>query len=246
MRTLSCSSWLGVREVNEVLVAECIGKRFNGRQVLSSATLRAVSGQVRALVGRSGVGKSTLLKIAAGLLSADSGSVFVAGAICPAPRLIDLASAGLFYLPDRGLLSNAFTVRTQLELIRRRFDGADPEEAMRRMGIAGCVDARPATLSGGELGRAELAAILVRRPTCLLADEPYRGISPLDRDALSRAFREIAASDAAVVITGHEVATLFDAVNHVTWCTDGTTYELGSPESAMADERFRRGYLGTR
>lgn len=230
--------------MNEVLLAECVGKRFKGRQMLASASLRAVAGQVRALVGRSGVGKSTLLKIAAGLLSADSGSVFFEGAACPAPRLIDLAAAGLFYLPDRGLLSNAFTVRTQLELIRRRFDGADPEEAMDRMGVVGCIDSRPATLSGGELRRAELAAILVRRPTCLLADEPYRGISPMDRDALSSAFREIAAPNAAVVITGHEVATLFDAASHVTWCTDGTTYELGSPQSAIANERFRRGYLG--
>jgi ABC-type branched-subunit amino acid transport system ATPase component len=79
----------------------------------------------------------------------------------------------------------------------------------------------------------------------VLADEPYRGIPPKDAELLTRVFRDLAAEDAAVVITGHEVPTLLDAAHHVTWCTSGTTYELGPPAHATRHEAFRREYLGS-
>ena len=55
---------------------------------------------------------------------------------------------------------------------------------------------------------------------------------------------ELAAGGAAVVITGHEVSALLDAADHVTWCTSGTTYELGPPATATRHDQFRRDYLG--
>lgn len=227
-----------------ILVADCVARSFAGRRVLSSASLRAVSGELRVVFGRNGIGKSTLLRIAAGLLAADSGSVHFAGRSYYEPRFARLAADGLFFLPDHDLLSSAFTLRHQLEMFRERFDGGDVVDCAARMGIDAHLDEHPDALSGGELRRAELAAVFVRRPRCLLADEPYRGISPVDHDRLTRAFRDLTANGVAVVITGHEVPTLLDAADHVTWCTSGTTYELGSPAIARRHEAFARDYLG--
>ena len=228
-----------------ILRAESVVKSFGGRRVLTSATLRAVPGELRVLFGRNGIGKSTLLKIAAGWLSPDSGAIHFAGRVYLSVSLAELAVAGLFYLPDHDLLSNAFTVRRQLEMIRRQFDGGDPAEAAGRLGIAEHLDKRPCELSGGERRRAELAAVLVRRPLCLLADEPYRGISPKDAEELTRVLAELAAGGVAVLVTGHEVPTLLAAADHVSWCTSGTTYELGPPAVAVQDPAFRREYLGS-
>jgi ABC-type multidrug transport system ATPase subunit len=230
--------------VKPILTADCIAKSLGGQRVLSSATLRAVPGELRVLFGRNGIGKSTLLKIAAGWLPPDSGSVHFAGRAYLAPRLAELAEWGLFYLPDHDVLSRAFTVRRQLEMLRVQFGGADVGEAAERMGIAGHLDKRPGALSGGERRRAELAAVLVRRPICLLADEPYRGVAPKDAEQLTRTFGDLAAAGMAVVITGHEVPTLLDAAHHVSWCTSGTTYELGPPAVATKHDAFRREYLG--
>ena len=227
-----------------ILVADCVGKSFRGRRILTSASLRAVPGQLRTLLGRNGAGKSTLLKIAAGWIQPDTGIVRWAGRTSAAVSLPQLAAVGLFYLPDHDLLSPAFSVREQLEMIRRQFDGLSPDEAAARVDVASHLDERPTALSGGELRRAELAAVLVRRPLCLLADEPYRGIAPRDAEALTGVLRGLAESGVAVVVTGHEVPTLLDAADHVTWCVSGTTYELGSPACAMRDDRFRREYLG--
>jgi len=227
-----------------VLAAECVTKSFRERRVLSSASLRAVKGQLRVIFGRNGEGKSTLIKIAVGRITADSGAVHFDGRAYLTPRFHELASRGLFYLPDHDLFSSAFTIRRQLEMIRRQFDGASIDAAADRMGVLDHLDRRPYKLSGGELRRAELAAIMVRCPQCVLADEPFRGVAPADAEHLAEAFRQIASTGVAVVLTGHEVPTLLEAADHITWCTSGTTYELGPPSSAVRDEAFQRGYLG--
>jgi ABC-type multidrug transport system ATPase subunit len=197
------------------------------------------------MLGRNGIGKSTLLKIAAGWLPADSGNIHFAGRSYEAVTLPALARQGLFYLPDHDLLSNAFTVREQVEMIRVQFDGGSVQLAAERLGIADHLDRRPSQLSGGERRRAELVAVLVRQPRCLLADEPYRGIDPRDVSDLTAMFAEFARSGMAVVVTGHEVSTLLEAADHITWCTSGTTYEIGTPAVAMRHDAFRRDYLGS-
>lgn len=229
-----------------VLIADGVGKWLGGRRVLSAATLRAVSGKVRVLFGRNGAGKSTLLKIAAGWLQPDSGVVHFAGQAYLHPTLATLARRGLFYLPDHDLLSPVLSVRRQLELLRRRFGGGDVDEAVALTGITLVADQRPPSLSGGELRRAELAAALVRRPRCLLADEPFRGVAPRDAEVLAVVLRKLADDGCAVVVTGHEVPTLFAAADDVCWCTGGMTYELGPPDVARAHDGFRRDYLGPR
>ncbi|MGH7649847.1 MAG: ABC transporter ATP-binding protein [Gemmatimonadaceae bacterium] len=100
-------------------------------------------------------------------------------------------------------------------------------------------------MSGGERRRAELAAVWVRRPLCLLADEPFRGIAPKDAEELTASFSQLAGDGVAVVLTGHEVPTLLHAADHISWCTSGTTYELGPPAAATRHNGFQAEYLGS-
>ncbi len=227
-----------------LLRVESVAKSYAGRRVLSSASLRVVPGELRVLFGRNGIGKSTLLKIAAGRVNPDGGSVHFGTHAYLSARLPNLAAQGLFYLPDADLLSTAFTVRQQLTLFQRQFGGGDVAAAADSVGVGAQLDQRPDRLSGGERRRAELAAVLVRRPTCLLADEPYRGLAPQDAELLTRVLRTLASDGVAVLVTGHEVPTLLAAADHITWCTSGTTYELGAPTVAVQHDAFRRDYLG--
>ncbi len=230
--------------MREILVADCIGKRYANRWVLHAATLRATRGELRALLGRNGAGKSTLLRVAAGVIQPDAGGVRFNGTTREKWRMPQLAREGLCFVPDRDLLSNAFTLRQQLSFAR------DDEKLIAsttdRLEIASLLDARPFELSSGERRRAEIAFAMVRQPACLLADEPLRNISPIDAEALLQVFKEIAHNGCAVVLTGHEVPALLAAVDHITWCTAGTTYEMGPPFMARTDERFVRDYLGSR
>jgi ABC-type multidrug transport system ATPase subunit len=227
------------------LEADTIGKAYRGTPVLTTASLRAYRGAITALCGRNGAGKSTLLAIAAGWRQADTGVVRLDGVTWLRPSLPMLAELGVFYLPDRAILSPGIPVGRQLAAVRRRFRSeADIDAVAETLGISSCLDLTPPRLSGGETRRAEIALACVRRPRCLLADEPYRGTSPLDAEAITRALRRLAADGSAIVITGHEVGMLFDAADTVAWCAGGTTREFPSAAAAREDWRFQRDYLG--
>jgi ABC-type multidrug transport system ATPase subunit len=229
--------------MTSILIAESIGKKFRDASILTSARLEAREGTVTFVAGRNGAGKSTLLKIVAGVLEPDHGSIRYRGAVLLRPRLHRLAQLGVFYLPDRDLLSPSFAVRDQLEIMHARFGGQAPEAIVDELGLTDVVDRKPGSLSGGERRRAEVALAMVRGPVCVIADEPLRGIDPKDQDELVSLFRRMADRGTAVVVSGHETGSLMAASDEVCWVTSGTTYGLGSPAEALDQERFRREYL---
>lgn len=226
------------------LVADCVSKAFGDRKVLTSASLRAKPGEVRAILGRNGEGKSTLMKIAVGRIQPDAGHVKLGDTVFMPASLPALALRGVFYLPDHDLLSATNTLGAQLTLFERQFGLRSVADAARMARVEHLLDRTPKTFSGGELRRAELALAIARKPKVFIADEPFRGINPADHDELTSIFRAMAADGCAVVVSGHEVPTLLAACDHVTWSTNGTTYELGPPAVARAHEAFSRGYLG--
>jgi ABC-type multidrug transport system ATPase subunit len=195
------------------------------------------------VAGRNGAGKSTLLRIAAGRLVPDYGTIRFGERLFTRPRLHQLAREGLFFLPDRDILSPSFTLHKQLNLISHRFGGRVVEEVAEQLGIISLLDRTPGAFSGGERRRAELALALVRAPRCLIADEPLRGIDPRDAGLLLESLRALAANDCAVIISGHEVRELLGASDEVVWVRAGTSYQLGAPEEALENDHFRREYL---
>ena len=193
-----------------------------------------------------GQGKSTLMKICAGVLDADSGWVEFDGQQYERPRLSTLAARGLFYLAESDNLVSALTVSQHFDLIEKRFGPGDRDLAASMMRLEVFLGARADTLSGGETRRVEMALALLRRPLCLLADEPFKSVDPLMCELLGNAYRHLASNGSAVVVTGHEVNALKPYLNSVVWVTSGTTYELGNADSAWQHDGFRREYLGPR
>ncbi len=229
-----------------ILAAESIGKSFGRTRVLASAGLWASPGSITALLGRNGSGKTTLIKIAAGWLRPDFGVVIFGDRRFTRPRLSTLARLGLFYLPDRDLLVPNHTLRRHLEAVKRRFAAARVEEGVDRLAVQPFLDRKPASLSGGERRRAELAVALARTPLCLLADEPFRELMPTETRSIADALRWLADDGCAVVVAGQEAETLLELADVVIWQTAGTTYYLGAPQEARRHPRFQRHYLGPR
>jgi ABC-type multidrug transport system ATPase subunit len=230
-----------------VLEADGIGRAFGRKVVLKSAGLRAWPGRITALMGRNGIGKSTLLRIVIGKVRADYGRIVYRGEFQTRPSLFRLARAGLMYVSQESALTSLYTVRQHVEACVRTFRGdATGKGALDRLCLNDLLGRRPFELSGGERQRASLALALVRRPSCLLADEPFSGVAPRDRPMITAALEELRAAGAAVVITGHDVEDLFHVSDEIVWMVSGTTHVLGSPEEAANHPQFRQEYLGPR
>lgn len=227
------------------LKADSISKWFGNRAVLTSAALEAHPGRITALLGRNGAGKSTLLKICSGVMAGSSGRVMFMGQHLESPRLHRLARMGLCYLPsERPLLSGSFRLGRQLEAISDLRSPGRLHEVVDALSLGNLVDLHPDTLSGGEVRRASIASAWLMAPTCLLADEPLRGIAPIDQELVVRILREMAAGGAAVVVTGHQTELLLDNSDDIIWATSGTTHPIGSPAEARGHWQFCREFLG--
>ncbi len=232
--------------VTPLLSAESIHKSFGRRKVLASAGLWATPGRITALLGANGSGKTTLFRIAAGRLRADHGTVIFKGQAFERPRLPTLANMGLFFLPDRDLLSFTVTLGRHLAALKHAFPSARVEEAAELLDVGHLLERKPKTFSGGERRRAAVAVALARDPDCLLADEAFLDAEPSDAGPLANAFHALADRDCAVVVAGQEVSDLLDLADEVVWVRAGTTEHLGSPQQACQNEAFRREYLGER
>ena len=211
-----------------ILSADSISKSYRGAKVLTSASLTVGEGSVVGLLGRVGAGKSTLMKICAGLVTPDSGWVRFGGTQYLRPQLHKLAGQGLFYLPERNGLSLGLTLRQHFAAVERRFGANACDEIIELLRLQSIIDAFPESLSGGEERRASLAVALVRKPRCLVIDEPLRSVDPILAELLGTCLRQL----------------VWPYLDSVVWMTAGTTCPLGSPDLARRNERFRREYLG--
>lgn len=227
-----------------LLQADSIGKIYNGQRVVTAASLDVRAGEIVGLVGRMGVGKSTLLKICAGVMTPDSGWVRFADVQYFRPRLHELAPRGMYFLAESRNLASNLSLQCHLDVLQRRYGSGTADDVIELLKLDSLLHPPTHTLSGGERRRAEIAVAMARRPTCLLADEPFRGIDPIAAELIGQALQHLAKSGCGVVITGHEIRSFLPFLHSVVWMTAGTTYALGSPADAWKHDRFKLDYLG--
>jgi ABC-type multidrug transport system ATPase subunit len=161
------------------------------------------------LAGPNGTGKTTLLRIAAGCLRAEIGRVNVNGRWIRRPTLARMARAGVFFMPDGPLLSPSLELTRQLGGVAQRFGTLQHMESVcDQLALHGLGARSPTQMSVGEQRRATLGLAILRNPDILLADEPLRGIDPIDSERMLEAMQQLARLGAAVVVTGHETSLL--------------------------------------
>jgi putative ABC transport system ATP-binding protein len=199
-----------------VLTLSGVTKRFGARTVLHDVTLQVGAGEYVAVVGESGIGKSTLLHVIAGLEPVDAGSVRFRDA--EITRLDDEA-ATLVRRDHFGFVFQAFHVLPHLTVLQNvglplLLRGASREEIEARaaeriaaVGLAGRESSMPRELSGGELQRVAIARALVGDPKLVLADEPTGNLDPENARQVLELFREqVKARGAAGILVTHSEA----------------------------------------
>ncbi|MFZ1916603.1 MAG: ATP-binding cassette domain-containing protein [Terriglobales bacterium] len=180
--------------LNPVIEFRDVSYRIAGTQVLSGFNLQVQSGETLVLLGRSGSGKTTSLKLVNRLLSPTSGAIHVKGVPNTEGDVIRLRRSIGYVIQDIGLFPH-FTVERNIGLVPR-IEGwpedrirARVQELLQMVGLAPEVAARfPHQLSGGQRQRVGVARALAADPEILLMDEPFGALDPLTRDDLQREF----------------------------------------------------------
>ncbi|SDO18497.1 putative ABC transport system ATP-binding protein [Rhodoferax sp. OV413] len=195
------------------LVVEALGKRYGDSAVFSNVSLRVAPGEFVAIVGESGVGKSTLLNCMAGLDGWDSGSVHIGGTDL---GTLDNDARALLRRKQVGFVFQAFHVLPHLDVAQNvalplmllgQQDNARVHSLLAAVGLDGLGARLPQQLSGGQLQRVAIARALVHRPALLLADEPTGNLDPTTAAKVMDALlAQTRAQGAALVLVTHSQA----------------------------------------
>ena len=207
-----------------------LAKRFGDRQVLDGVNLTVPDGETVAIIGRSGSGKSVLLKHLVGLITPDAGTVRIDGVVVQEldRRGLMTLRARIGYVFQFAALLDSLTIGDNIRLgLRRR--GLDTDEIERRVSsslevveLSDAADRLPAELSGGMRKRAGIARAIALRPDYILFDEPTTGLDPVTTaamdDLMLRVRRELGATS---VVVSHDMASVFAVAGRVAMLHEG-------------------------
>ncbi len=225
---------------------EDLHKSFDGFEVLRGVSFQVERGEILALIGRSGHGKSVLLKNIAGLIRPDRGRVFIDGEnICRLRgRELERLRGRFAFLFQGGALFDSLTVFENVAFPLREKarlnDGEIREKVLSELGLVGLAGAEhkyPAELSGGMMKRAALARALVREPEIMFFDEPTTGLDPIIAHAILNLIDSIhkRLGFTGMIVT-HQIPRVFDIVQRVAMLHEGSILITGSPGEILSSK----------
>ncbi|SFP94724.1 ABC transporter ATP-binding protein [Hymenobacter arizonensis] len=222
-----------------VLTLEHLTKSFGDNHVLQDFSLDLHRGENVVVLGKSGSGKSVLVKCIIGLLRPDTGRITVLGQDISTldHEAMDQLRAKLGFLFQSNALYDSMTVRENLLfplrrqwLAHRRGEEKDlVQQALEDVGLANTIDKMPAELSGGQRKRIALARTLILRPEIILYDEPTTGLDPITAREITSLIREVQLKyRTAAFIISHDMDSVRGSADRVALLADGRCYAQGT------------------
>ena len=213
-------------------------KKLGTQEVLTGVDLTVPRGETCVILGRSGCGKSVLLKNLIGLLKPTSGHVLIDGqdiALLPERKLLEVRrKVGMLF--QSAALFDSMSVEQNLEFPLREAGIKDPKvlhdrvtEALDMVDLLGSEKKMPDKLSGGMRKRVGLARTIVGRPSCILYDEPTTGLDPVTSDSINHLIRRLQKRlQVTSVVVTHDMKTAFHTADHVVFLHEGRCYFDGT------------------
>jgi len=214
-------------------------KSFDDQEVLIDVSLQVFKGDNLVILGKSGTGKSVLIKCMVGLLYPDEGSVYVFKKNVAELNREELGELRqkIGFLFQSGALYDSMTVKQNLEFPLRRIKKNLSEkeiankvnEVLQNVGLADALNKMPSQLSGGMRKRISLARTIVVDPLIMLYDEPTTGLDPVTSDEISSLINEVQKKykTTSIIIT-HDIKCALKTADRIIMLADGRVYKEGS------------------
>lgn len=235
-------------DTGEVVISiRDLHKAFGANKVLDGFNLEVCRGESIAILGKSGSGKSVLIKCIIGLLEPDKGDIFVFADNVPSldAEALDRMRLKVGFLFQSNALYDSMTVRENLEFpLRRHRLGIGLEEidglvmdALEDVGLSHTVDMMPVELSGGMRKRIALARTLILKPEIILYDEPTTGLDPITGKEISGLMVELAAKyNTTSMIISHDMKCINRTADKIVVLMDGQCHAKGTYDELMRSE----------
>lgn len=232
--------------VEHIIELRNLNKRFGRQRVLDGLNLSVPRGQITVIIGRSGGGKSVLLKHMIGLIKPDSGQVLVAGQdiVKMDDRQLGQARRRFGMLFQDAALFDSMTVFDNVAFPLREHTSHSKEEIVRlvadklhQVGLPGVEAKLPSQLSGGMRKRVGLARAIALEPEIVLYDEPTTGLDPLMTEAINRLIADTQARlGITSVVISHDIAGAFKIAHTIGMLYEGKIIASGTPEEIRQNE----------
>ena len=217
-----------------------LAKRIGEQEILRGVDLEVATGETLAIIGRSGGGKSVLLKHLVGLMEPDAGEIWIEGKNITGMNERELGAirrkVGILF--QGGALFDSMTVEENIAFPLREAGERNPnvlrakvDEMLEVMEMEGEQAKMPESLSGGMKKRVGLARSIIRRPSCVLYDEPTSGLDPVVADSINRLIRRLQHrfGMTSIVVT-HDMKSAFDVADRIAYLHEGRIYFYGTPD----------------
>jgi phospholipid/cholesterol/gamma-HCH transport system ATP-binding protein len=223
---------------NPVIEIDNLRKGFGKQVVLTNISLKLFKGENLVVVGKSGTGKSVLIKCIVGLLTSDAGTIKVFEKDLAALSRQEFSGLRqkIGFLFQSGALYDSMTVKQNLEFPLRRIKKnlAEKEieekvkEVLENVGLADALHKMPSQLSGGMRKRISLARTIVVDPMIMLYDEPTTGLDPVTSDEISSLINEIQKKyKTSSIIVTHDIKCAHNTANRIIMLKEGEVYKEG-------------------
>lgn len=225
-------------------------KSYRKKVVIRDVTLELGRGEVVALLGPNGSGKTTCFYSIAGLVTPEGGKVIVDGRDVTTLPMYRRAKLGIGYLPQEMSIFRGMTVEDNIMSIleiavpEKRKRRERLEELLSEFSIEHLRRASALALSGGERRRVEIARCLAAGPKYVLLDEPFAGVDPIAVGEIRHLVADLKNRGIGVLITDHNVQETLQIVDRAYILHDGKVMMSGTTAEVIADENVRRVYLG--
>lgn len=232
------------------LVVRGLRKSYRKRPVIHDVSVTLRRGEVVALLGPNGSGKTTCFYCIAGLVPPDAGQVLIDGQDATRLPMFRRARMGIGYLPQEMSIFRGLSVEQNIMAVlevalddpRHRRDRL--EELLGDFSITHLRGAPALALSGGERRRVEIARCLASDPSFLLLDEPFAGVDPIAVGEIRELVHDLKSRGIGVLITDHNVRETLGIVDRAYILHDGHVLMSGTTAEIVADPKVREVYLG--
>ena len=225
---------------SSMIRVEGLIKNIGSQEVLRGVDLEVARGETLAIIGRSGGGKSVLLKHLIGLMRPDAGQIWIEGENITGmnERLLASIRQKVGILFQGSALFDSMTVAENIAFPLREAGERDPRilrqrvsEMLEVMELGGEEEKMPVNLSGGMKKRVGLARSIVRQPSCILYDEPTSGLDPVVSDSINRLIRRLQErfGVTSIVVT-HDMKNAFHVADRIAYLHEGRIYFHGTPD----------------